>query len=114
MNSETQQLSPSGSPAPQPRSSGKEIAKGIASCFALNLLHLGAAFLFIATARHEESFFFALGFFLILGFAVAQSIYVVPIVLWLRKKKRTDFAKGMIIASSLSFLLGAICWATGR
>jgi hypothetical protein len=48
MNSETQQLSPSGSPAPQPRSSGKEIAKGIAGCFALNLMHLGiVVFLFL-------------------------------------------------------------------
>jgi len=64
----------------QARSAGKEIAKGIASCFALNLLHLGIAWLSIMYANDFGSrFVFAVG--LIVWFGAVQFVYVLPMVL---------------------------------
>ncbi len=95
----------------QARSSGMEIAKGIASCFALNLLHLGIAWLFLVPARAWD-FFASVTVVLIAGFGVLQLVYVVPLVLNARKKGRPNFAKGMIIGASIALLLNAACWGS--
>ncbi len=95
----------------QGRSSGKEIAKGITTCFALNLLQLGIAWLFLAVARGLD-FFLVVSVVLITGFGVVQSGYVVPLILNARKKGRPYFAKGIVIAASITLLLSAARWGT--
>lgn len=95
------------------RSSGVEIAKGIASCLLLNGLHLGIAWLLLRIT----DFFFIFSILLIAGFGVLQLIYVIPLMVVFRRKGRRDFAKGIIIGASLAFLLNATCFAlvtTGR
>ncbi len=95
----------------QARSAGKEIAKGIASCFALNLLHLGGAWLLLWYIGNSD-FFFAIGYWLIAWFGLLQFIYVFPFVFVLRKKGRSNVAKGMLIAAAINFLLSAACWGS--
>jgi hypothetical protein len=92
------------------RGGGGEIAKGIASCFALNVLHLGMAWLLLEVAGSYADFLFNVALVIIAGFGLLQLLYVVPLVLTLRKHERSDFAKGMIIAGSISLLLSAACW----
>ena len=88
------------------RSSGMEIAKGIASCFALNLLHLGIAWLLL---RGPDPFLMY-AVVLITAFGVFQLIYIIPLILFLRKRDRQDFAKGIAIGASIAFLLNATCF----
>ncbi len=90
----------------QVRSGGIEVAKGIASCFLLNGLHLGIGWLL---SRGPDSFLmFAV--VLVAGFGVLQMIYVIPLILVLRRKDRQDFAKGIAIGASIAFLLNATCF----
>ncbi len=95
----------------QVRSGGIEVAKGIASCYALNLLHLGLAWLDLISARgFDARFIFAVR--LIVWFGLLQFIYVLPLVFVLRKKGRSNVAKGMLIAATINFLLCAACWGS--
>jgi len=92
------------------RSSGMEIAKGIASCFALNLLHLGIAWLLLIIAAAYADFLLAIVYVLIAGFGLLQLVYVIPLVVTFQRKGRPNFAKGVAIGASLAFLLSATCW----
>lgn len=92
------------------RSTGLEVAKGVASCFALNLLHLGLAWLLLFSSGSYMEFPFKAGVVLTGGFGLLQLLYVVPLVLALRKRGRRAFAQGVIIGASLGFLLSAFCW----
>jgi len=70
----------------QVRSGGIEVAKGIASCYALNLLHLGLAWLDLINARgFDARFIFAVR--LIVWFGLLQFIYVLPLVFVFAKKR---------------------------
>ena len=92
------------------RGSGRDIAKGIACCFTLNLLHLGIAWLSLLYANDLGSrFIFAVG--LIVWFGVVQFVYVLPMVLVLRRS-RPNVAKGMLIWACIVFLLCAACWGS--
>jgi hypothetical protein len=43
-----------------------------------------------------------------------QLIYIVPIYIYLRRTKRTDTAKGLLIAAALVLLVNVSCWGRLR
>jgi len=52
----------------------------------------------------------SLSFFLLFGIGVTQLLYVLPMVLYFRKKAKFGVAKGIVIAASLTFLSNGACW----
>src|SRR5207237_2871061 len=93
------------------RSGGFDVAMVISIFFAFNLLHLGLAWLDLINARgFDARFIFAVR--LIVWFGLLQFIYVLPLVFVLRKKGRSNVAKGMLIAATINFLLCAACWGS--
>lgn len=44
------------------------------------------------------------------GWGLIQLLYMVPIFIYLRRSKRSDTAKGLLIATSLVLLVNASCW----
>lgn len=44
------------------------------------------------------------------AWGLIQLIYMVPIYIYLRRTKRTDTAKGLLITASLVLLINASCW----
>ena len=94
------------------RSSGVEVAKGIATCFVLDALYFGIACLLIMTSGSYVDFSFTVGVVLIGGFGLLQLLYAIPLILTLRRKGRPNFALGMIVGASVGVLLSATCWGT--
>ena len=48
------------------------------------------------------------------AWGLIQLIYMVPIYIYLRRTKRADTAKGLLIAASLVLLVNASCWGRLR
>jgi hypothetical protein len=108
MSNETQL--PGAHEGAQPRRDGKEITAGIISCFALNLLQVGVAFELLITAGNHSDVAAAIAYPFIGWLGLLQLTYVIPLFLALRKKGRPNFAKGLFIGASFTFLLNATCW----
>ncbi|GIN58807.1 hypothetical protein MUB24_06940 [Lederbergia sp. NSJ-179] len=49
-------------------------------------------------------------FFYLMFIGVAQLIYVIPLIIYGKKKNLPGFAKGIIIAAGITFLLNAGCY----
>jgi hypothetical protein len=41
---------------------------------------------------------------------VAQLVYVIPAIVWARRRGRTGVVKGLVIAAALTFALNSACW----
>ena len=47
---------------------------------------------------------------LVLGIGISQLLYVIPMVLWAKRRGRKAFASGVIIGAAITFLLNGACW----
>ena len=83
---------------------------GFAIGVGLNLLQAGLVF-WIANAFQDNLDRFVLTLMIGWGGAgLIQLIYVVPFYFYLRKKEKSETAKGLTIAASLVILLNVACW----
>lgn len=46
----------------------------------------------------------------LLGIGIAQLIYVIPLIFWLRRERKWGIMKGVIIGAVLTALLNGGCW----
>lgn len=46
----------------------------------------------------------------VLGIGIAQLLYVIPVILWLRRQRKWGLMKGVIIGAVLTALLNGGCW----
>lgn len=95
---------------PRPRETQGRVSSGIALGIGLNVLQALLVFFVAAKAGGNMDRFVTA---LLIGWGgagVVQLAYVVPLYLRLRKKDRTETAKGLVIAASLVILINASCW----
>lgn len=72
----------------------------------LNVVQGGLSWLLLALLHGSlNSLVISLG-----AWGLIQLIYMIPIYIYLRRTKRTDTAKGLLIAASLVLLINASCW----
>jgi len=79
-----------------------QIALGLLLCWGLNIGEVIFGFLMLMVP--------VLGFALIGGIGIVQLIYVLPFYFSFKKQGKTDTAKGLVIAASMTALLNAACW----
>ena len=51
-----------------------------------------------------------IAFFGIFGIGLAQLLYILPLIIWLRRKGRNDTMKGVIIGAVITLLLNGSCF----
>ena len=56
------------------------------------------------------NYFGAIYIYALFGIGIAQLIYVIPLVIWLRRKRKWGLMKGVIIGAVLTALLNGGCW----
>lgn len=78
------------------------LALGLLICWSLNI---GEVIIGVLTVMMPY-----LGIALIGGVGIIQLIYVLPFYFWFRKQGKTETAKGLVIAASITALLNATCW----
>lgn len=49
-------------------------------------------------------------FFAVLGIGLFQLLYVIPVVIWLNRKRKWGLMKGVIIGAVITALLNGACW----
>jgi hypothetical protein len=72
---------------------------GITLCAGLHFVFIFFAFMFVREMVVA-----------IFGISIVQLAYVLPTLVYLRKRGRTAMAKGLIIGAALTFLLNGACW----
>jgi len=77
---------------------------GLGLTAALHLLQVPIFFILYAIPRVEYGAFLPLIF---LG--VSQLVYMLPVILFLKKRGDNETVKGLIIGASITFLLNAAC-----
>ena len=78
------------------------IGWGLLLCWGVNIGEIVVGFLTLVVLP--------LGAALIGGIGIIQLIYVIPLYFSFRKKGKTETAKGLVIAASITALLNATCW----
>ena len=81
---------------------------GILACLALNFLAVAVFFVGIAGFRWLALETVAIG--ALLGIGIVQLLYVIPVVLWARRREMKTFASGVIVGAAITFLLNGACW----
>jgi hypothetical protein len=82
-----------------------KIIWGLLICWGLNLLNLVLSFFLGGSASNIGVLFVLVG-----GIGLIQLLYVIPLYISFKKSGKTDTAKGMVIAASITALLNATCW----
>lgn len=80
-----------------------KILWGLLVCWGLNLLEIFLPFFWIGPSDRVISV--AIG-----GIGLIQLIYVLPLYFLFKQKGKTDTAKGIVIAASITAFLNASCW----
>lgn len=84
------------------------ISAGLGFTLVFHLLaQVPGFFLLLSILPGEEGLFQA--FYPILYIGLSQLVYMVPAILIFRRRGDTETAKGLIIGSSITFLLNATC-----
>jgi hypothetical protein len=96
-------VEPEGSQKVESRKFTSSVGSGLALVWSANLIHIAANFFLWASP---------LGIFAIKYFGISQLLYVVPLALYARRKGKEGRLKGIIIAGSITFLLGALCFSS--
>ncbi|HEY1939319.1 MAG TPA: hypothetical protein VGJ33_15415 [Candidatus Angelobacter sp.] len=78
------------------------IILGLLLCWGLNVAEIFVGILMLNSL--------IVGVAMIGGVGVLQLVYVLPLYFWFKKQGKTDTAKGMVIAASITALLNAACW----
>jgi hypothetical protein len=90
-----------------PRSKGADAAGGMVIVWVCNFLNvIVGAILAASSTGHLQN----IGIYIIMGLPIVQFIYVVPLALRARRSGTPEFMQGMIIASSVTFLICAACY----
>lgn len=71
---------------------------------------LAAVFSAVAPAASSNQALGTLLFFLIFGIGISQLIYVVPLCIWLQRRRLFSTMKGVITAAIITFLLNGSCF----
>lgn len=79
-----------------------EIAWGLLLCWGLNMGEVVIGLLMLNVL--------VLPFVLIGGIGIIQLVYVLPFYFSFKKQGKTNTAKGLVIAASITALLNATCW----
>lgn len=97
--------------------SGREVAEGFGIGLALQLTPLALLTAAGIPCAFASGFLsevcgglYGLSFLLFGAIGVGQLLYIVPAVLWARRRGRTGVVKGIVIAAALVFVLNAACW----
>ncbi len=88
-----------------------EILQNILGSFCIiviNAVIWGIAFL-LATRTYPSSFFI-IGLWVAVGIGLVQLIYVIPVIVWLRRRRQFAFMKGVIIGAVLTALANGGCF----
>ena len=80
---------------------------GIFACLGLNLAVLFFWFVLIAARSLGIS---TIALVAVLGIGISQLAYVVPLVVWARRRAMRTFAVGIVIGAAITFLLNGACW----
>lgn len=78
------------------------ISYGLLLCWVLNTAEIFSGFFLLSAAF--------LGVALIGGIGIIQLIYVLPFYFSFKKQGKSETAKGIVIAASITALLNATCW----
>ncbi|HBE20795.1 MAG TPA: hypothetical protein DEG17_00930 [Cyanobacteria bacterium UBA11149] len=78
----------------------------LTGCHILILTILGA----IASAATGNYNIGIIYLYALLGIGIAQLIYVIPLIIWLRWKRKWGIMKGVIIGAVITALLNGGCW----
>ena len=82
---------------------------GILTCLGLNFVAVAVFFLGMAGFRWLVLETVAIG--AVLGIGIVQLLYVIPVVLWARRREMKTFASGVMIGAAITFLLNGACWS---
>ena len=95
--------------------SNREVARGFLFALVMHGLQvplgLIATFIAVLVTQFKVPEAAAAGFGMPLYVGVTQFFYLGPLIYLKRKQQRPEFIKGMWIASAVTFLLNASCWA---
>lgn len=89
--------------------SKKKLVYGMMLTFGLHILIFGILGAIASTMSLYDSWFFVL-LAPVIFIGLAQLIYVLPIVLILKRKEEFTMMKGVIIAGVITALLNGGCW----
>ncbi len=78
---------------------------GLVLCWGLNIATLVLSIVLGGSASSLGVLFVLIG-----GIGVIQLVYVIPLYICFKKDGKTDTAKGLVIAASITALLNATCW----
>lgn len=92
-----------------------EVGKILSGIFLVIVLHI-AVFLIGGLIAYIASFLVGLEgligivLFAALGIGITQLIYIIPVIIWLRRQRKWGLMKGVIIGAVLTVLLNGGCW----
>lgn len=72
-------------------------------------LHVAILFVLALFVTGYETPLFAIMIVHMVAMGLTQLVYVVPLALWLRHKKRTALLQGVLIAAGLTLLGNGLC-----
>ena len=82
------------------------VVYGLFLCWGTNILQIVVGCATLGMGGEN----FASAFVVIGGIGLIQLVYVLPMYFQFRKQGKSDTAKGMVIAASITALLNATCW----
>ncbi len=90
----------------------RKIFKGIILLFFLHILALLAIYALSLILQNIYGGYIALGVWLFgfTPFSLWQLLYVIPICLWLQRKRKILIMKGVIIGAEITFFLNGSCF----
>lgn len=86
---------------------------GFLSVFAGHLLVVALMFaIAFITSQASLQFdaLFTIFFFAFFGIGITQLLYVIPLILWTKRKGRFDTMKGVIVGAVITLLLNGSCF----
>lgn len=90
---------------------GAETAKGIFTLFLGHIL-FGALLFLLSIIAQSTGFYFLQGIagYAAVGISLSQLLYAVPLIIYFRRRRRFNAAKGVVIGAVITVLLNGGCF----